>query len=182
MLDRSRTNSRSPGDLRPGPTDASSRHYWLMRRVLPASQAAVAWPSALRRVELSADNAQAVHRLLLLARPFGGGRVADFECWWSAFDSDPEFDRRLCLVVEDGGGIVAVAQCWTSAFIRYLVVHPRAQRRGVGLAVLHQVFQRFSERGEGHVDLKVMESNVSARQLYERAGMRYVQRNELDPD
>jgi ribosomal protein S18 acetylase RimI-like enzyme len=61
------------------------------------------------------------------------------------------------------------------------VVHPRAQHRGVGLALLNHAFTVFRQRGEGHVDLKVMESNLGARRLYERAGMRYVTRAELDP-
>jgi ribosomal protein S18 acetylase RimI-like enzyme len=78
-------------------------------------------------------------------------------------------------------GVVAVAQCWTSAFIRNLVVHPRAQRRGLGIALLDRAFEAFADRREGHVDLKVMESNRTARHLYERAGMDYVQRCELEP-
>jgi ribosomal protein S18 acetylase RimI-like enzyme len=90
-------------------------------------------------------------------------------------------NRALCLILEDAQGVVAVAQCWTSAFIRNLVVHPRAHRRGLGLALLNRVFFTYRERGEGHVDLKVMESNLRARRLYERAGMQYIQRHELDP-
>ena len=180
MLDRSRPHSRSPRDLRPCPTDASTRHYWLMRRDLALPQRPVSWPETLHQVPLSADNAAAVHRLLALGTQHGGGRVAEFTTWLNGFDSDPECDRALCLVVEDPLGVVAVAQCWTSAFIRNLVVHPRVQGRGVGSALLARVFETFAQRGEGHVDLKVMESNLTARRLYERVGMQYVQRRELE--
>lgn len=180
MLDRSRTYGRSPRDLRPALSDASTAHYWLMRRDLSLSDWR-AWPLSLRQVAFGTDNASAVHRLLVLGSQHGGGGVAEFNTWRNAFQTDPEFDARLCFVVEDALGVVAVAVCWTSAFIRHLVVDPRVRRRGVGLALLNQVFQAFAQRREGYVDLNVMESNVAARRLYECAGMHYVQRFELDP-
>jgi ribosomal protein S18 acetylase RimI-like enzyme len=152
-----------------------------MRRDLTQPANGAQWPAPLRLTEFSIENARAVHQLLVLGRSFGGGRVADFTTWLDAFDNDPEFDRQLCFAVEDPQGIVAVAQCWTSAFIRNLVVHPRAQRCGLGLTLLAEVFDAFRARGEGHVDLKVMECNLPARHLYERAGMQYLQRRELDP-
>jgi len=181
MLDRSRPHSRSSGNLRPGPTDASTGHYWLMRRDLALPRRPVSWPETLHEVPFSAENAAAVHSLFVLGTQHGGGRVADFTTWLRAFESDPEFDRALCLVVEDPLGVVAVAQCWTSAFIRNLVVHPRLQGRGLGSALMARVFEAFAQRNEGHVDLKVMESNLTARRLYERVGMHYVQRCELEP-
>lgn len=179
MLDRSRPHSRSSGNLRPGPTDASTGHYWLMRRDLALPRRPVSWPETLHEVPFSAENAAAVHSLFVLGTQHGCGRVADFTTWLRAFESDPEFDRALCLVVEDPLGVVAVAQCWTSAFIRNLVVHPRLQGRGLGSALMARVFEAFAQRNEGHVDLKVMESNLTARRLYERVGMHYVQRCEL---
>jgi GNAT superfamily N-acetyltransferase len=181
MLDRSRTHGRGPGHLRPGTHDASASHYWLMRRDLQQPIPAVNWPANMRLVAFTTDNAADVHNLFMLGTELGGGHVAEFNTWLQGFQTDPEFDPALCLVVEDPLGVVAVAQCWTSAFIRNLVVHPRAQRQGLGLALLNQVFETFAERHEGRVDLKVMESNLAARQLYERAGMHYVQRRELDP-
>jgi ribosomal protein S18 acetylase RimI-like enzyme len=152
-----------------------------MRRDLALPRRPVSWPETLHEVPFSAENAAAVHRLFVLGTQHGGGRVADFTTWLRAFESDPEFDRALCLVVEDPLGVVAVAQCWTSAFIRNLVVHPRLQGRGLGSALMARVFEAFAQRNEGHVDLKVMESNLTARRLYERVGMHYVQRCELEP-
>lgn len=181
MLDRSRPHGRSSGNLRPTAGDASTVHYWLMRRDLGPALNDPGWPATVRAVEFTAQNASAVHQLLMLGREYGGGRVADCATWLEAFETDPEFDRALCFVLEDAQGVVAVAQCWTSAFIRNLVVHPRAHRQGLGLALLNQAFAAFRQRGEGHVDLKVMESNLGARRLYERAGMQYIQRHELEP-
>ncbi|MCF7531231.1 GNAT family N-acetyltransferase [Pseudomonas petrae] len=152
-----------------------------MRRDLGPDLDDPGWPAAVRPVEFTAQNASAVHQLLMLGREYGGGRVADYATWLEAFETDPEFDQALCFVLEDAQGVVAVAQCWTSAFIRNLVVHPRAHRQGLGLALLSQAFAAFRQRSEGHIDLKVMESNLRARRLYERAGMQYIQRHELEP-
>ncbi|WP_296262223.1 MULTISPECIES: GNAT family N-acetyltransferase [unclassified Pseudomonas] len=152
-----------------------------MRRDLTQPLRAGTWPQSLRTVPVSAENASAVHQLLMLGTELGGGRVPAFETWLSGFENDPEFDPRLCFVVHDPFGVAAVAQCWTSSFIRNLVVHPRAQGRGVALAVLRRVFEAFAERHERQVDLKVMESNLTARRVYERAGMQYVERCELEP-
>lgn len=181
MLDRSRPHGRSSGHLRPTAGDASTAHYWLMRRDLGPTRDDPGWPAAVRPVEFTAQNAPSVHQLLVLGREHGGGRVADYPAWLDAFETDPECDRALCFVLEDAEGVVAVAQCWTTAFIRNLVVHPRARNQGLGLTLLDQVFKAFRQRGEGHVDLKVMESNLGARRLYERAGMQYIQRHELEP-
>ncbi len=181
MLDRSRAHGPSARDLKPAPDDASTAHYWLMRRPLGQPLDVPELPGTLRRSDLTAANAQAVHQLLVLGQAQGGGRVLDFSRWLDAFDHDPECDRQLCFVLEDALGIVAVAHCWTSAFIRNLVVHPRARQRGIGHSLLGVVFAAFAQRHEGHVDLKVMESNLAARRLYERAGMQYVQRRELEP-
>ena len=179
MLDRSRTYGRSPGDLKPRRDDASADHYWLMRRTLRSVEHAIHWPPPLRLSALTPENALRVHQLLRLGTRLGGGRVTDFSDWLLGFETDPEFDPLLCFVVESPKGVIAVAQCWTSAFIRNLVVHPDVQRQGVGLMLLAGIFQTYGERGEGHVDLKVMESNLAARALYERAGMHYLKRGEL---
>lgn len=180
MLDRSRTYGRSPGDLKPGRDDASADHYWLMRRTLRSVERATHWPQPLRLSALKPENAAHAHQLLRLGTQLGGGHVADFADWLPAFDTDPESDPQLCFIVESPKGVIAVAQCWTSAFIRNLVVHPDTQRQGVGQMLLAVIFQTFADRGEAHVDLKVMESNLAARLLYEGAGMLYVERGELE--
>lgn len=180
MFDRSRAYGRSTGHLKPAPDDASASHYWLMRRDLSQAPERVQWPASLRVTPFTADNAAEIHQLLILGRQHGGGRVAEFLTWLDGFQTDPEFDRQLVFAVEDGAGILAVAQCWTSAFIRNLVVHPRAQGTGIGRRLLEHAFNAFYQRREDRVDLKVMESNLTARRLYERVGMQYVRRGELD--
>jgi len=48
--------------------------------------------------------------------------------------------------------------------------------------LLLQTFQVFKQRGEPYVDLKVRESNLRARQLYESAGMVFVLRDLVPAD
>lgn len=175
MLDcRSQRRSRT-GHL--SPRDTSAGHYWLMRCEC-LSAAAPAWPKHLQRVEFNREIAVNVHELLILTNQ----DVGDFDSWLRALKHDPEYDEDLCLIVADQEGIVAVAQCWTSAFIRHLSVHPRARRQGIGRLLLQQALATFAHRGEGWLDLNVMENNLPARRLYERAGMRYISRSALGRD
>lgn len=179
MLDHRRQGSERPRYLKP--SRASARHYWLMRREL-LSAPAPAWPETLKLTALTAENAANIHEMLVLGERDGGGHVADFDAWWRSFTQDPECDPELCLIVEDDEGVVAVAQCWTSAFIRYLAVHPRVRRQGIGRLLLQQAFAVFARRDEAWLDLNVMENNLPARRLYEQTGMAYVRRSALARD
>ena len=128
-------------------------YYQLLRRDLTGSLPAPQWPADTRLDE-----------------------------WRRQFVTNAEFDPTLCLVASNAGGILGVAQCWTSAFIKNLSVHPCAQGQGLGRALLLQTFQMFKQRGEPYVDLKVLESNGRARQLYESAGMKFVLRDVVAQD
>jgi ribosomal protein S18 acetylase RimI-like enzyme len=108
--------------------------------------------------------------------------VPSLEEWRQQFVSDAEFDPTLCLVASNTEGILGVAQCWTSAFIKNLSVHPCAQGQGLGRALLLHSFQVFKQRGEPYVDLKVLESNLRARKLYESADMKFVLRDAVAED
>jgi len=111
----------------------------------------------------------------------GGGRVPALDVWQQQYETDAEYDPALCFIASDADGVIGVVQCWTSSYIKNLVVHPRAQGRGLGRALLLHAFKAFQDRREGFVDLKVLEDNLRARQLYEKSGM-YVVRRELVPD
>ena len=63
-----------------------------------------------------------------------------------------------------------------------LYVAPEARGQGLGRALLLHTFQVFKQRGEAFVDLKVLESNLRARHLYERAGMVFVLRDLVPED
>jgi ribosomal protein S18 acetylase RimI-like enzyme len=152
------------------------QYCFLMRRSLAEAVPAPAWPSGIVLTGYRPDQAEAVHRLLQLGHSQGGGRVPALDAWQQRFETDPEYDPALCFIALDAHGIAGVCQCWTSAYIKDLVVHPRAQGRGLGRALLLNAFKVFQERREGFVDLKVLEGNVRAQRLYESAGMRVVRR------
>ena len=152
-------------------------YFQLLRRDLTGSLPAPQWPADTRLDHYRDELAPAIHAVLRMTQDQGGGRVASLDDWRRQFVSDAECDPTLCLVASNADGILAVAQCWTSAFIKNLAVHPCAHGQGLGRALLLHSFQVFKQRGEPYVDLKVLESNLRARQLYESAGMRFVLRD-----
>ncbi|WLH34680.1 N-acetyltransferase [Pseudomonas sp. FP2196] len=152
-----------------------------MRRDLRADAPDICWPEGIEVSTYRPELANAVHQLMQLGYREGGGRVPALDVWQQRFESDPEYDPQLCFIATDTEGVIGVAQCWTSSYIKNLVVHPRAQGRGLGRALLLNAFKVFQQRREGFVDLKVLEDNLRAQRLYESAGM-YVVRRELVPD
>ena len=147
-----------------------------LRRDLTEAVAPPACPTGYRMRMFAADDAPAVHRLQEVGYAHGGGQVGAFDEWWPSLRDDDEFAPDLCfLAVDEQQDIVGVAQCWTSAFIKDLVVHPLARRRGIATALLRSVFWEFRRRGVTHVDLKVQRDNpTGAVRLYEALGMREV--------
>lgn len=154
-----------------------AEYFQLLRRDLIGSLPAPQWPADTRLDHYRDELAPAIHAVLRMTQDQGGGRVASLDEWRQQFTTDAEFDPTLCLVASNRDGILAVAQCWTSAFIKNVSVHPCAQGQGLGRALLLHTFQVFKQRGEPYVDLKVLEGNHRARQLYESAGMRFVLRD-----
>jgi ribosomal protein S18 acetylase RimI-like enzyme len=144
-----------------------------LRRDLSHVVADPVWPSGFSVRAFTVEDAPAVHRLMQLAYAQGGGSVDAFDEWWPAVRDDGEFDVALCLLaIDEAGAIVGAAQCWTSAYVKDLVVHPDARRKGLAEALLLTVFQAFRRRGATRVDLKVeMDNPTGAVRLYRRLGM-----------
>lgn len=159
-----------------------AEYFQLLRRDLTTGLPAPQWPAGTQLDHYRDELAPAIHAVLRLTQDQGGGRVPNLDTWQHQFTTDAEFDPTLCLVASNDEGILAVAQCWTSAFIKHLAVHPCAQGQGLGRALLLHSFQVFKQRGEPYVDLKVRESNLRARQLYESEGMRFVLRDVIPED
>jgi len=147
-----------------------------LRRDLTEAVGPPICPAGYRVRTFAADDAPPVHRLFEIGYAQGGGRIGTFEEWWPRLRDDDEFTPDLCfLAVNQQQDIVGAAQCWTSAFIKDLVVHPLARRRGIATALLNTVFWEFRRRGAKHVDLKVpMDNPTGAVRLYREVGMREV--------
>jgi ribosomal protein S18 acetylase RimI-like enzyme len=114
-----------------------------------------------------------LHGLFQVTYASGGGKVDAFDAWWGALRDDPEYDPAwVFLATEKSGRIIGGAQCWTSAFVKDLAVAEAWRRRGVGQALLLQVFHSFWRIGATCVDLKVESENPSgAEMLYRGLGM-----------
>ena len=142
-----------------------------MRIDLPAPVREPVWPAAIGLRSFTPAAAPALHALLEHGYRNGGGSVDSYEVWLPQLVGDDEFEADLCFLVIADGAVVAAAVCWTSAFVKDIVVHESWRRRGLGEALLVEVFRTFERRGGSHVGLKVQAGNASAIALYERVGM-----------
>ena len=134
------------------------------------------WPDGVQTRRFTLDDADALHGLLEHGYRRGGGTVTAFETWLPQMTTDEEFDAELWFVAESRGRLVGAVLCWTSAFVKDIVVDESWRRRGLGEALLRHAFQTFAARGADAVELKVEATNTSAVRLYERLGMRVVER------
>ena len=137
-----------------------------------------AWPEGISVRSFDPADAHALHALLVRGYSQGGGSVAEFVPWFSGMTSDEEYDPALFFLVESQAEsrLAGAALCWTSAFVKDLVVDASWRRRGLGESLLRHVFATFAARGSGAVELKVEATNAGAIRLYERVGMRVVER------
>jgi len=147
-----------------------------MRIDLPTASELPVWPDGVQVRTFRPGDVDELHALLAHGYRHGGGTVGPQAAWYSALVGDSEFDAELVVLVEGAGGLAAASICWTSAFVKDLVVHESWRRRGLGEALLRRAFRTFEERGAHHVDLKVEADNPPAIRLYERVGMRVVER------
>jgi ribosomal protein S18 acetylase RimI-like enzyme len=147
-----------------------------MRIELPSEIPQPTWPEGSDVRGFHASDGRRLHALLEHGYQRGGGSVEAFDIWLPALTGDSEFDPDLCFLVEVGDDLAAAAICWSSAFVKDIVVHESWRRRGFGESLLHLAFGTFQRRGATHVELKVHAQNASAIRLYERVGMRTVER------
>lgn len=104
--------------------------------------------------------------------------VLAYDAWRARAFGRRGFDPALMPVVWAENDVVAFSRNYAKrngdwGFVGTLGVRPAWRRRGLGLALLHESFGRFRERGETTVALGVdVENPTGATRLYERAGMR----------
>jgi len=156
---------------------ASKGELWRMRVELdPGFLQDSAWPPQIRVRAFRTEDAEPLHYLLEHGYRRGGGSVEPFEAWLPAVTGDEEFDPALCFLADSDDGLAGAALCWTSAFVKDIVVHESWRGRGLGEALLRHVFATFAARGAPAVELKVESTNSNAVRLYERVGMRLIER------
>jgi GNAT superfamily N-acetyltransferase len=93
-------------------------------------------------------------------------------------------DERVvgCVTYVPGLGPYAEFEDPDAAGIRMLAVHPDAQGRGVGAALLRACVDRARDAGRGRVVLHSTEPMAAARWLYEREGFVRVPERDWEPE
>jgi mycothiol synthase len=147
-----------------------------------------AWPDGLTVRNARPDEPERIHEAHMDAfadhwdfrpQPFGQ---------WRSFTVDREdFDPSLWWLVEDGDELAGLSlNRWHFSgdpqygWVEVLGVRPSWRRRGLGAALLRHSFRDFRTRGATRVGLGVdAENTTGAVRLYERVGMRVVQRNDI---
>jgi ribosomal protein S18 acetylase RimI-like enzyme len=148
-------------------------HCLLLRMPLQQATPSPLWPPGVTLRLFDAADAAPVYALLSEAN---ADDLLDWPTWQQQWRSNAEYDPALCLLVLDNHGLIALVQGWTSGYLKDLVVHPRARRRGLGRALLAWAMQTYRQRGEASMDLRVREDNHPARQLYEHMGLHCLRR------
>ena len=166
-------------DLRP------VRHFWHMQLDLDGP---IEPGPAPDRIEIagitSPDDLPAVHAVLEEAFADHWGNYPEpYDRWVDEEATGDGYDPVLWLrATEDGEMLGALTgNLWDDrGWVGYLGVRARGRGRGIGAALLRTSFARFAARGARHVVLNVdAENTTGATALYERVGMRVVNRWDL---
>jgi len=108
-------------------------------------------------------------------RPF----EEEYSRWLHHNKSRLDFDPSLWFLAMDGDQIAGICLCRMTThddpemgWVSELAVRKPWRRRGLGLALLHNAFGEFQQRGKSKVGLGVDAENLTgATRLYQRAGM-----------
>jgi mycothiol synthase len=135
------------------------------------------WPDGVQVRSWTEDMDRAVHAANEEAFADHWGHTPDdpYEEWKQGRENMAHFEADLWLLAMAGDEIAGV--CLSTYFmdqgyVQDLSVRRPWRRQGLGLALLHEAFGRFWQRGTKTVSLGVDSQNLTgATRLYERAGM-----------
>jgi len=160
------------------------RHFWHMQIDLPRGIESTASPDGIviRGVD-PVDDIEAIYAVLVKAFAEDPDYHPEpFERWAEGHVTSPNYDPTLWLVATDYGTIVATAtgSAGNDGWVDSLAVLASHRGRGIGHTLLRRSFAGFAGRGLRRVLLNVDAENVTgATGVYERAGMRIVNRWDL---
>ena len=161
------------------------RHYWHMQINLDGPVEPGPAPDGIEiaRIEPAGD-LRTVHAILAAAFVGDpGDHPEPIDRWLEEHASNPSYDPTLWLLARDGN--VPIAALTASAdddtgWVDWLAVLASHRGRGIGAALLRRSFATFAARGLRRVLVNVDAENVTgATAVYERVGMRVVNRWEL---
>jgi mycothiol synthase len=161
------------------------RHFWHMQIDLAG---AIEPGPAPDGIDIGAieplDDLTAIHGVLEAAFVDDpGDHPEPFEVWAEGHLSSPTYDPTLWLLARDGGkpvGVLIASAGDERGWVDWLAVLASHRGRGIGMALLRRSFAMFAGRGITEVLVNVDAENVTgATGVYERAGMRVVNRWDL---
>ncbi|HET9114854.1 MAG TPA: GNAT family N-acetyltransferase [Gaiellaceae bacterium] len=83
--------------------------------------------------------------------------------------------EEIVLLADDAGLAVARKKGERLGFLEIVYVKPEARRRGLAAELVREAAKRLREAGADMLELEVLASNVEARAIYERWGMKPVE-------
>lgn len=172
-----------------------SRHFYRMivEMAPDAPPPEPIWPEGITvRTYALGQEDRAVHRTIEEAFLDHWGYVEGetFEEWFHWIEADKKFDPSVCFLAVTNGqddeqivGALMSRLEWerdpSVAWIDELGVLRPWRHKGIGLALLHQVFGEFHRRGRYKVGLGVDGNSLTgATRLYKRADMRIFRQND----
>jgi mycothiol synthase len=161
------------------------RHFWHMQIDLAGPFEPGPAPKGVEITGIeSPDDLPAVHGVIDEAfADHWGHRAEPFDRWMEEQEASPSHDPALWLVARAGGQPVGALTSHAGAghgWVDYLGVLTACRGRGAGMALLRRSFAAFADRGVRRVILNVdAENSTGATALYERAGMRVINRWDL---
>jgi ribosomal protein S18 acetylase RimI-like enzyme len=162
-----------------------TRHFWRMAIDLESGSEAPQWPLGIHpcTVDVETGLEDCVRAAYEAFRDHYGFVEGSFEQQLEMtrhrIESDPEHDPELNFVAKDGDRIAGVCLCRSvsgtdrnTGYVGVLGVLRPWRRRGLGLALLLEAFERFRRKGKKRAHLHVdAQSPTGATHLYEKAGM-----------
>jgi mycothiol synthase len=158
------------------------RHFWHMQIDLTGPFEPAPAPEGVEITGIdSPGDLPVIHAVLEEAfAEHWGHRAEPFDRWAEEQMGSPGYDPTLWLLAKAGGQPVGAVtgHVWGDrGWVDYLGVLARCRGRGVGVALLHRSFAALAGRGVQRVILNVdAENSTGATALYERVGMRIINR------
>jgi mycothiol synthase len=161
------------------------RHFWQMQIDLTGPSGPGPAPEGVEITGIaSPGDLPAIHAVLDEAFADHWGHYPEpFDRWAEEQTGSPSYDPTLWLLATAGGQPVGAltGHVWDDrGWVDYLGVLAPCRGRGVGVALLRRSFATFAGRGVRRVILNVdAENRTGATALYERVGMRVINRWDL---
>ena len=161
------------------------RHYWHMQIDLAGPPDRGSDPDSIDIDTIDPErDLPAVYAVLDAAfADDPGDHPEPFDRWARDLTADPSYDPTLWLMAREAGvpvGVLTASAGDDGGWVEWLAILGSHRGRGIGSAMLHRTFRALAVRGQRRVMLTVNAENpTGATGVYERAGMRVVNRWDL---